>query len=269
MARTIADCRKSISVAADSVISAGAATRIWWRSAISLFRWWARRPHCFAGALLDAAQKEFSKEEEFLVADPFSGGGTVAFEAARRGLRVYAQDLYPWPSMGLATALTPADPDEFQRAATRLLEILQPYRKRYWTENGETALETTHIIRVRASACPKCLKRLFLFREPLVSIASRRGEESFGFFGCSACGAVSRRKKDVRSFCCDACNRRSQPAGHVAPSPKPEILCPHCNESAQLADLLSSSPEWKPVLLREQVVQKSQGSSRLRVVAAR
>jgi putative DNA methylase len=233
---------------------------------ISLFRWWARRPHCFAGALLEAAQKEFSKEEDFLVADPFSGGGTVAFEAARRGLRVYAQDLYPWPSMGLATALTPADPNEFRRAATRLLEILQPYRKRYWTENGGTAWETTHIIRVRASACPKCLKRLFLFREPLVSIASRRGEESFGFFGCSACGAVSRRKRNTRAFRCDACNRHSRAAGHVAPSPKPEVLCPRCNESAPLADLLSSSPEWKPVLLREQVVKKSEESSRLRVV---
>ena len=74
---------------------------------ISLFRWWARRPHCFAGALLDAAKKEF-RRESFLVADPFSGGGTVAFEAVRRGLPIYAQDLYPWPSKGLATALTAA-----------------------------------------------------------------------------------------------------------------------------------------------------------------
>jgi len=62
---------------------------------ISLYRWWARRPHCFAGALLDAAKKQF-RRDRFLVADPFSGGGTVAFEAARRGLPIYAQDLYPW-----------------------------------------------------------------------------------------------------------------------------------------------------------------------------
>jgi adenine-specific DNA methylase len=71
---------------------------------ISLYRWWARRPHCFAGAVLDAAKHEF-RREPFLVADPFSGGGTVAFEAARRSLAIYAQDLYPWPSQGLATAL--------------------------------------------------------------------------------------------------------------------------------------------------------------------
>ncbi len=232
---------------------------------ISLFRWWARRPHCFAGAILEAAQKEFC-EEDFLVADPFSGGGTVAFEAARRGLRVYAQDLYPWPSKGLATALTPADPDEFRQAATRLLEILQPYRKRYWTENGETTWETTHIIRVRASACPKCSKRLFLFREPLVSLASRRAEETFAFFGCSECGAVSRRKKDVRSFCCDACNSRSQTAVTATPSAKPEMVCPHCDDSVQLSDLLRSAPEWQPALLRQKVIQKSGESSRLRTV---
>jgi hypothetical protein len=42
--------------------------------AISLFRWWARRPHAVAGAILDAAKAEFGRPS-FLVADPFSGGG--------------------------------------------------------------------------------------------------------------------------------------------------------------------------------------------------
>src|ERR1700730_16713632 len=91
---------------------------------ISLYRWWARRPHCFAGAVLDAAKKEF-QTESFLVADPFSGGGTVAFEAARRGLSIYAQDLYPWPSKALATALTPAVPTS---SKTQQLGCLQPLR---------------------------------------------------------------------------------------------------------------------------------------------
>lgn len=68
---------------------------------ISMFRWWARRPHTFAGALLEAA-KLSSRD---LVSDPFSGGGTVTIEAAVRGHRVYAQDLNPWPTWGLQTAL--------------------------------------------------------------------------------------------------------------------------------------------------------------------
>src|SRR5690348_10945980 len=94
--------------------------------AISLYRWWARRPHSFAGALLDAAKMEFPRKA-FLVADPFSGGGTIAFEATRRGLPTYAQDLYPWPSQSLATALTPAAPDEFKTAAGEVLEALSGY----------------------------------------------------------------------------------------------------------------------------------------------
>lgn len=103
-----------------------------------MFRWWARRPHSFAGALLDAARVEFGRAT-FLVADPFSGGGTVAFEATRRGLPIYAQDLYPWPSQGLATALTAADPDEFKRAANELLQGLRLFREAYWRTEGDEA----------------------------------------------------------------------------------------------------------------------------------
>jgi putative DNA methylase len=230
---------------------------------ISLYRWWARRPHCFAGALLDAAKKEF-RRESFLVADPFSGGGTVAFEAVRRGLPIYAQDLYPWPSKGLATALTAAAPDQFRDAAGRLLEILAPLRKNYWREKGAVIWETTHIIRVRAVFCPECLMRFFLFREPLISLGSRSAEESFGFFGCCACGTVSERKRDVRSFSCDRCHTRSKAEEKSASRGIPEIGCPHCYESLALSGLLLSSLEWHPVLVREQRV--SGKGTRIRTV---
>jgi len=36
---------------------------------------------------------------------------------------------YPWPSAGLATALTAADPDEFKRAAAALLNALASFRQ--------------------------------------------------------------------------------------------------------------------------------------------
>lgn len=91
---------------------------------ISTFCWWARRPHAVVGALLDAAAIEFG-EAGFLVADPFSGGGTVAFEAARRGLAVYAQDLYPWPTFALASVLQPIERGEFTEASRQLLTKLE------------------------------------------------------------------------------------------------------------------------------------------------
>src|SRR5438874_4987181 len=68
---------------------------------ISLFRWWARRPHALVSTLLDAS----SLKAGALVSEPISGGGTVTLEAISRGLRVYAQDVNPWPVWGLRTAL--------------------------------------------------------------------------------------------------------------------------------------------------------------------
>jgi putative DNA methylase len=231
---------------------------------ISLFRWWARRPHCFASALLDAATLEFGNDS-FLVADPFSGGGTVAFEAVRRGLPIYAQDLYPWPSHGLATALTFASAREFENAASVLLERLKAYRKVYWSKSGGgESWETTHVIRVRTSTCISCAERLFLFREPLISLASRKADETFGFFGCRACGAVSRRKKNIQSFASDACQMRSTVHGRGIPQRAPLIKCPHCLKSIELSELLKQTPTWHPALVREHLLGSSQATAHLR-----
>jgi putative DNA methylase len=217
---------------------------------ISLFRWWARRPHSFAGALLDAARVEFGREI-FLVSDPFSGGGTVAFEATRRGLSIYAQDLYPWPSEGLTTALTAADPNEFRRAANGLLKDLHELRQQYWCKKNSGIWETTHIIRVRIAQCSSCSQRIFLFRDALISLASRSRKEPFGFFGCSSCGAVTKRQKDAESFSCESCKTRSRVKTQSANSGAPKFQCPHCFEWHLVSALLISSPEWRPVLIRE------------------
>lgn len=231
--------------------------------AISLYRWWARRPHCFAGAVLDAAKKEF-RREDFLVADPFSGGGTVAFEATRRGLPIYAQDLYPWPSQSLTTALTQAVPDEFKAAAGDILEALSGHRQSYWTRKGLQTWETTHVIRVRAAACPACSKHIFLFRDPLISVASRRADESNAFFGCSACGGATCRPRDIRSFACDHCGERELTRTKSLKRRTTDVHCPHCLEPLSLANLLLPAPQWHPVLIREQRVLNGAPLSRLR-----
>src|SRR5688572_17531796 len=66
---------------------------------VSMYRWWARRPHALMGAIIQAASEQLPAKS--LVADPFSGGGTVAIECIQRSLSVYAQDVNPWPSWGL------------------------------------------------------------------------------------------------------------------------------------------------------------------------
>jgi len=233
--------------------------------AISFYRWWARRPHCFAGAILDAASLEFGLKR-FLVADPFSGGGTVAFEAVRRKLPVYAQDLYPWPSKGLATALTPTDADEFKAAAKMLLETLTPLRQRYSRDSHGDAWETTHIIRVRTAPCPECSERLFLFSDPLISLVSRATEEPDAFFGCSGCGTVSQRRKDAHFFFCDGCRSRISTRTNRAASRLTSISCPHCFKRIQVSQMLRSTLQWHPVLLREQCLSRKGLPSKLRMV---
>src|SRR5690242_16892 len=204
----------------DRLVEAQQRNRETYSPVVSLFRWWARRPHAVAGSLLDAAIAAFGNDS-FVVADPFSGGGTVAFEAVRRGLTVYAQDLYPWPSLGLAISLAQADVKELARAGEELLDRLSPYRALYQSRNRTH--ELTHIIRVRVARCKNCGGAVHLFRESFVSLASRKEGEGKAFFGCEACGTATLRHAAASSFRCDACDRRSAVRTSEGYSPKPEV----------------------------------------------
>lgn len=167
---------------------------------VSAFRWWARRPHSVMGALLDAAARRYG--DELTVSDPFSGGGTVTFEAASRGLKAYAQDLYPWPARGLASALQACTAQDLSRASDAVLAALEPLRSRYRTSDGR---ELSHVIRVRSAYCRQCDRRHFQFPTALVSLASRGLGEQYAYFGCSACGAIAKRRKTVSTFKCGSC----------------------------------------------------------------
>ncbi len=232
---------------------------------VSLFRWWARRPHAVAGSLLDAAIKVFG-DSSFVVSDPFSGGGTVAFEAARRGLVVYAQDLYPWPSMGLATSLNRANADELRSAKACLINQLQPLRALYKSRDGSSTREITHVIRVRVAPCTHCRSEIFVYRDPLVSVASRIEGETRAFYGCAACGVVTERRRGIQSFSCGACQIRWPIDASAGYSQNPQIHCPHCAKHSPLSDLLSLAPRWHPVLVSERMVQNGRDSHTLRPV---
>jgi hypothetical protein len=202
------------------------------------------------GAILDAAVTRYGPD--ITVSDPFCGGGTVTFEAVRRGLRAYAQDLYPWPTHGLATALRPTDRTELVSAANQLLEQLAPLRAAY---RGSDGRDLSHVLRVRATTCPHCRREYFLFPELLVSVASRSSADDFAFFGCIGCGAVTRRKRDIASFRCAECGVKR----HLR---KASSGCPHCCEHVPSGH--TSAHRWHPVLVQEVVVEGSQSRARLR-----
>lgn len=216
---------------------------------VSAFRWWARRPHSVMGAILDAAIEEYG--QGVAVADPFSGGGTVTFEAIRRGVKVYAQDIHAWPSIGLGVAVSHCDPQKLNQATRQLLDALAHLRKTYMTDQGT---EICHILRVRSADCADCGKRSFLFASPMLSLESRSLGNKHAFFGCSVCGAVSRRLRDAQSFTCDQCNTRTVANQTLA-------SCAHCSSAN-----LRRTSLWHPVLVQELVVDGNVLRPRLRTV---
>ena len=203
------------------------------------------------GGLLDAAVERFGPE--LTVSDPFSGGGTVTFEAAKRGLRAYAQDLYPWPARGLAAALTPCDTTELRRSAAAVLNALEGLRNAY--RNPLTGAELTHILRVRTCTCKSCEATTFDFPAVLVSLASRGVGEKNAFFGCRACGELTLHEKAVGKFKCDGCGQRWSTTDKVP------TTCASCKGTSLKAS------GWQAVLVQElHFVGNQQARARLRKV---
>ncbi len=214
---------------------------------VSSYRWWARRPHSVMGALLDAAVAEYG--ETLTVADPFSGGGTVTFEAARRGLKAYAQDLYPWPARGLASALSSCRAEDLEQASRKVLKALEPLRAQYRTSEGA---ELSHVLRVRTADCASCGNHCYEFPHALVSVTSRSLKDREAYFGCRLCGDVTLRNRNVATFSCDGCKVRWP----VVDAPG----CPHCAHD----ELIPRG--WHPVLVQELVPHGRQFRAVLRKV---
>ncbi len=215
---------------------------------ISVYRWWARRPHSVIGDILSAAASELSPDS--LISDPFSGGGTVAIEAARRGYRVYAQDLHPWAIWGLQGCLTPVDVGRFSGAGRKFLNALRDSEQsRYSSSCPEHGASTTvHTFRVRVGNCTDCGGEIALFPYSLISVASRSREENFAHYGCRKCGRVSRHRMTTKRPRCSFC-------GSVMAEARTPLMagtqtkCPHCRRLCNM-DECWGHVEWSVVLVQ-------------------
>lgn len=221
---------------------------------ISVFRWWARRPHALIGAILDAAIETFGKLPG--ISDPFSGGGTVAIESVRRGLSVYAQDLYPWPVFGLEVSLSGTSIKEFDATAKELLNYLESFRVAYRRSDGK---EITHIIRVRVGSCPVCQNKIYLFPSPIISMISRSAKEEMALFGCRKCGHVHKAKHDSSSKC---------PSCHFKfpEQVKKYFSCPHCNHKDRILKFTVKDLAWKAVAVQELSTVNNRFRAVLRII---
>jgi putative DNA methylase len=213
---------------------------------VSTYRWWARRSHALIGALIDRARAVLGPG--IVVSDPMAGGGTVAVEAAFRGLRVYAQDINPWAAYGLETTLRPVEPALLEKAAKEFIECLVATSAQiYGTSSGEEVITQLH---VRKCQCIKCAKTHFLFPTSLVALDRRITEKpKTGWFGCPACGYVYQAAWPKGSRQCAACrhvfDRLKSDARRIV---RRIIKCPHCKAKTTLEATDLRNGGWFPAL---------------------
>lgn len=215
---------------------------------VSMYHWWARRPTSVVDALLDSATSVCNGRS--VIADPFSGGGTVAVQAAARGLPVYAQDLHPWAAWALRTSLVRVDPDRLLAAGRTLLEMARGSRGEAYKSRcvEHTDSTTIHSFRVLKTSCVSCGETSFLFPYSLVTVASRSRKEGRGYFGCRRCGFVSVHRFDAKRVRCTSCETWLPPAHRSLLSNKLAV-CPHCHFKFRVA-LDHQRTEWSLVLLQ-------------------
>lgn len=219
--------------------------------AISIYRWWARRSHALIGELLE---KTADCHPDPVISDPFSGGGTVAIEAARRNFSMYAQDLHPWAIAGLRGALTAADATQLKAGADRLMGALADLRtKLYGTtcsvHGGGSEVLTTFWVQVRD--CPSCAKSLYLFPYSLITLDSRRAKETHGWWGCQACGQVTRAEIADASRECEHCGAHLPDASEPL-LPGRQATCPHAECEHRFPAFAEEPPSWHCVLVQRQ-----------------
>jgi SAM-dependent methyltransferase/predicted RNA-binding Zn-ribbon protein involved in translation (DUF1610 family) len=186
---------------------------------ITTFRWWARRTEAVTGAVIDAANIDLPGR--MMIADPFAGGGVIALSAVLRGHRVYAQDVNPWATEGLATMFGLRNPAALREATDRLAASAEALvAQAYGTSLRDgTPAEVAHTIRVATIACRDCGAQVSLYPIALVSMTTRVDRtgarpEGDGPEGWLACAAGHLQLGPVEGLTLCPCGRKIDPDAH-------------------------------------------------------
>jgi len=214
---------------------------------VIVYRWWARRTESVFGAIIDALSKDHPGQ--LLVADPFVGGGVIPLAAVLRSHRVYAQDVNPWATFGLATMLALPEAADIRTAAERLHKLAEPLlQAAYGTtlSDGSPAL-IAHTFRVATAECSRCKTRARLFPHALVSLLQRKERgQVHAFLACPA-GHLFLGRVD-RTRICDTCRAHTDP--NAAYTRGRFVVCQTCGHSERLEERVrSGSWKWEVILV--------------------
>ncbi len=187
-----------------------------YRPAISVHKWFARRPGSLFRALalaeLGAGGKDAYLQGHQLngiCLDPFMGGGTPLMEAARLGLGVVGYDTNPMARWIVERELEDVDPDELREVGERVAADVERKLRRFYltrcTGCGREA-EVRHFLWLRHHRCACGAEQPLLADTMLVSTRQRRHPREVHL--CPQCLDVQEFAAGERPECCPCCKAR-------------------------------------------------------------
>lgn len=219
-----------------------------YRPIIQIHKWFARRPgSVFRSLLLSEFGDQPLSSDYFsghnvhgIVADPFMGGGTTVFEAARLGLSVVGGDVNPMAYWTVRQAVSPLDLERFQLEADRVVaDVAEQIGHLYQTScticSGPAEVKYFHL--VKTCTCPSCGEETDLFPGLRLAEAVRHPRE---VYHCPSCNALREVGKTADPRCpeCDYdLKQRSTYRGTAT--------CGHCGDSFKFAKLLTQPPRHR------------------------
>lgn len=171
-----------------------------YRPIIGVHKWFARRPGTvFRNLLLAEFNGSEPAADSFwhthslsgVIADPFMGGGTTAYEANRLGFSFVGADVNPMAYWIVRQSLSPLDRQLFRAEANAAIEaIQQQLGDLYKTKCLTCALDAPvkYFIWVKTQDCPKCGESNDLFPGYLLAEAERHPKH---VLACPTCGALN------------------------------------------------------------------------------
>lgn len=219
-----------------------------YRPIIQIHKWFARRPgSVFRSLLLSEFGKQPLATDYFsfhsirgVIADPFMGGGTTVFEAARLGLSIVGGDVNPMAYWTVRQAVSPLNLERFRQEAEHVMaEVRSEIGSLYQTtctECHQTA-EVKYFHHVKTCACPSCGEEVDLFPGLRLAEAVRHPREVYHCPGCDALREVD-KTADPRCPECDY-DLKSRPTNRGVAN------CYRCGERFKFAPLLVHPPKHR------------------------
>lgn len=214
-----------------------------YRPVISVHKWFARRPGSLFRALALAELVDAPLTSSFerghqlkgVCLDPFMGGGTPLFEAARLGMSVIGFDTNPMARWIVERELEDVDPDELARMGEQVAaDVEAKVADLYKTDcpgcDGEA--DVRYFIWVRQHVCQDCSREHTLLADTEI-VSTKLGRHPREVHVCPHCHSLSEHRPKKRPNRCGSCSH----AYHNGLIPSDTLLSCECGSLFRIPPL--------------------------------